>query len=255
MYSLSLCQQLIFRNFCLYCVWSSFSLCSLLVNNRPPYMCIYALTLQCQIFKCSIFHISWNIQMLEIWYLMFKIFHKFNFKLKLKTFHRIFKYLIFDVQIFAASLQAPTNGADTAVPNMWSSRTRPSPLWGWELFCSFCLFTLFSTVLFGGHALLLCFFPGHCCYSCRAFFRRSTKRKTVKGSLRFTTMKANVVTMITMLLLLLLKITLVRCRSGTNNCLVTEETRNCISCRYDKCIKAGMKVLLLILFLMLMLIL
>ena len=34
-----------------------------------------------------------------------------------------------------------------------------------------------------------------------------------------------------------------RCRSGTNNCLVTEETRNCISCRYNKCIKAGMKVL------------
>ena len=66
-------------------------------------------------------------------------------------------------------------------------------------------------------------------------------------------MKANVVTMITMLLLLLLKITLVRCRSGTNNCLVTEETRNCISCRYDKCIKAGMKVLLLIVLLMLML--
>ena len=66
-------------------------------------------------------------------------------------------------------------------------------------------------------------------------------------------MKAIMVTMKTMLLLLL--ITLVRCRSGTNNCLVTEETRNCISCRYDKCIKAGMKVLLLILFLMLMLIL
>ena len=35
---------------------------------------------------------------------------------------------------------------------------------------------------------------------------------------------------------------LVRCRSGGNNCVVTEETRNCISCRYDKCIKAGMKV-------------
>ena len=69
-------------------------------------------------------------------------------------------------------------------------------------------------------------------------------------------MKAIMVTMKTMLLLLLMMmITLVRCRSGTNNCLVTEETRNCISCRYDKCIKAGMKVLLLILFLMLMLIL
>ena len=27
---------------------------------------------------------------------------------------------------------------------------------------------------------------------------------------------------------------------------MTEETRNCISCRYDKCIKAGMKVLMLI---------
>ena len=67
-------------------------------------------------------------------------------------------------------------------------------------------------------------------------------------------MKAIMVTMKTMLLLLKM-ITLRRCRSGTNNCLVTEETRNCISCRYDKCIKAGMKVLLLILFLMLMLIL
>ena len=35
-----------------------------------------------------------------------------------------------------------------------------------------------------------CVISGHCCYSCRAFFRRSTKRKAVKGSLRFTTMMA-----------------------------------------------------------------
>ena len=38
---------------------------------------------------------------------------------------------------------------------------------------------------------------------------------------------------------------MVRCRSGGNSCVVTEEKRKCISCRYDKCIKAGMKVKIL----------
>ena len=43
-----------------------------------------------------------------------------------------------------------------------------------------------------------------------------------------------------------------RCRSGTNNCMVTEEKRNCISCRYTKCINAGMKVLLIFFLIQLM---
>ena len=47
---------------------------------------------------------------------------------------------------------------------------------------------------------------------------------------------------------------MLRCRSGKNNCLVTKETRKCANCRYDKCIKAGMKVLPIV-FLMLLLIL
>ena len=48
---------------------------------------------------------------------------------------------------------------------------------------------------------------------------------------------------------------MLRCRSGTNNCMVTEEKRNCISCRYDKCIRAGMKVLLIFFLMLLLLIL
>ena len=44
-----------------------------------------------------------------------------------------------------------------------------------------------------------CVISGHCCYSCRAFFRRSTKRKAVKGSLRFATMMAMMMLMMKMM--------------------------------------------------------
>ena len=88
--------------------------------------------------------------------------------------------------------------------------------------------SIFQIILFLNS---LCFL-GHCCYSCRAFFRRSTKRKKVKGSLRYKSQDKIFQTIIFS----------VRCRSGGNNCVVTEGTRKCISCRYDKCIKADMKV-------------
>merc|ERR1711970_722170 len=57
-------------------------------------------------------------------------------------------------------------------------------------------------------------FGAHCCYSCRAFFRRTTERKEAKG--------------------------LKRCRTGLQNCEVSDTTKSCIHCRYTKCIEIGM---------------
>jgi hypothetical protein len=56
--------------------------------------------------------------------------------------------------------------------------------------------------------------PAHTCYSCRAFFRRTAQRKAAKG--------------------------LKRCRTGLKNCEVSDQKKNCIHCRYIKCIKIGM---------------
>ena len=57
-------------------------------------------------------------------------------------------------------------------------------------------------------------FVAHTCYSCRAFFRRTAQRTAAKG--------------------------LKRCRTGMKNCEVSEEKKNCIHCRYLKCLKIGM---------------
>ena len=57
-------------------------------------------------------------------------------------------------------------------------------------------------------------FPGHCCYSCRAFFRRTTQRVTLKG--------------------------LKRCKTGLKNCELSPTTKSCINCRYNKCLSIGM---------------
>merc|ERR1711892_1224860 len=57
-------------------------------------------------------------------------------------------------------------------------------------------------------------FGGHCCYSCRAFFRRTSQRKAAKG--------------------------LKRCRTGLKNCEVSDVKKNCIHCRYLKCLEIGM---------------
>merc|ERR1711892_1135302 len=57
-------------------------------------------------------------------------------------------------------------------------------------------------------------FGGHCCYSCRAFFRRTSQRKAAKG--------------------------LKRCRTGQKNCGISDQKKNCIHCRYMKCMEIGM---------------
>jgi len=55
-------------------------------------------------------------------------------------------------------------------------------------------------------------FGARCCYSCRAFFRRTAARS------EFLT-----------------------CRSSLRTCEITSSSKKCIACRYDKCLKIGMK--------------
>ena len=50
---------------------------------------------------------------------------------------------------------------------------------------------------------------GQCCYSCRAFFRRSSSRP----------------------------VTSFRCRSGRNDCIITSGIKSCIPCRLTKCLQ------------------
>jgi len=57
-------------------------------------------------------------------------------------------------------------------------------------------------------------FGGHCCYSCRAFFRRTIERME----------KTEIV-----------------CRTGIGKCEVSEMSKACSACRYDKCLEVGMK--------------
>jgi len=57
-------------------------------------------------------------------------------------------------------------------------------------------------------------FGGHCCYSCRAFFRRTIERLE----------KADVI-----------------CKIGGNKCEVAENSKSCSACRYQKCLHIGMK--------------
>jgi len=61
-------------------------------------------------------------------------------------------------------------------------------------------------------------FGGTCCYSCRAFFRRTVERMG--------------------------KISIV-CRTGTKDCEVSEHNKVCSSCRFAKCLRIGMKIELL----------
>ena len=57
-------------------------------------------------------------------------------------------------------------------------------------------------------------FGGHCCYSCRAFFRRTIERMR----------KIDVV-----------------CKAGDNECLITQTSKSCSACRFEKCLRVGMK--------------
>eukprot|EP00092_Neocalanus_flemingeri_P027686 GFUD01030051.1.p1 GENE.GFUD01030051.1~~GFUD01030051.1.p1 ORF type:complete len:877 (+),score=166.00 GFUD01030051.1:322-2952(+) len=61
-------------------------------------------------------------------------------------------------------------------------------------------------------------FGGHCCYSCRAFFRRTIERME----------KTEIV-----------------CRTGLNDCEVSEMSKSCSACRYEKCLTVGMSTHLL----------
>lgn len=55
-------------------------------------------------------------------------------------------------------------------------------------------------------------FGGMCCYSCRAFFRRTSTRP----------------------------LSSFKCRGGENNCVVTAGSKCCIRCRLRKCLQVGM---------------
>jgi len=55
-------------------------------------------------------------------------------------------------------------------------------------------------------------FGGQSCYSCRAFFRRTSPRP----------------------------ISSFRCRSGKNNCIINSGCKSCIPCRLTKCLQIGM---------------
>ena len=55
---------------------------------------------------------------------------------------------------------------------------------------------------------------GVCCYSCRIFFRRTIERINKKG--------------------------LKRCKTGKESCRVATSGKNCINCRYKKCLSIGM---------------
>jgi len=55
-------------------------------------------------------------------------------------------------------------------------------------------------------------FGGQSCYSCRAFFRRTSPRP----------------------------ISSFRCRSGLNNCIINSGSKSCIPCRLTKCLQIGM---------------
>jgi len=55
-------------------------------------------------------------------------------------------------------------------------------------------------------------FGGQCCYSCRAFFRRTS----IKPISSF------------------------RCRSGKNDCIISSGIKSCIPCRLQKCLQVGM---------------
>jgi len=54
-------------------------------------------------------------------------------------------------------------------------------------------------------------FGARCCYSCRAFFRRTVPRSEA-----------------------------LRCRSGLAKCEINTKNKKCISCRYNKCVTIGM---------------
>ena len=90
-----------------------------------------------------------------------------------------------------------------------------------NLTCGVCSAPAPDHLHFGGENLhFIVFFchhmfpTGHCCYSCRAFFRRTSQRKAAKG--------------------------LKRCRTGLKNCEVSDVKKNCIFCRYLKCLEIGM---------------
>ena len=92
----------------------------------------------------------------------------------------------------------------------------PAPL---NLTCGVCSAPAPDHLHFGGESgflrsILHFCFSAHTCYSCRAFFRRTAQRKAAKG--------------------------LKRCRTGLKNCEVSDQKKNCIHCRYLKCINIGM---------------
>ena len=91
------------------------------------------------------------------------------------------------------------------------------------LSCEVCCAPASGHVHFGGEIAILISVPGvtittiagHCCYSCRAFFRRTVARVARAG--------------------------LKRCRTGGRDCDVASVPgRGCSHCRYTRCLAIGM---------------
>eukprot|EP00092_Neocalanus_flemingeri_P024863 GFUD01026959.1.p1 GENE.GFUD01026959.1~~GFUD01026959.1.p1 ORF type:complete len:871 (+),score=185.18 GFUD01026959.1:91-2703(+) len=85
-----------------------------------------------------------------------------------------------------------------------SSKLKKRPATALTLVCGVCSAPAPDHLHFGAHS----------CYSCRAFFRRTAQRMIVKS--------------------------LKRCKTGSKNCEISNQTKNCIHCRYLKCLKIGM---------------
>ena len=92
-------------------------------------------------------------------------------------------------------------------------------------------------------------FGGHCCYSCRAFFRRTIQRMEkidvvcrwvlTQYLYSFYTLSTYIHSIRTLSTHYLS--THVVFRTGTGDCEVSETSKSCSACRFEKCLQVGMK--------------
>ena len=92
-------------------------------------------------------------------------------------------------------------------------------------------------------------FGGHCCYSCRAFFRRTIQRMEKIDVVCRWVPSSYAVSMLLHTQYLHTDYTLsvytisthVVFRTGTGDCEVSETSKSCSACRFEKCLQVGMK--------------
>ena len=75
-------------------------------------------------------------------------------------------------------------------------------------------------------SVIIFYLTGQCCYSCRAFFRRSSSRPVSSFRCRSGTLFSH----------LSLSHKLIS-RSGKNDCIITSGIKSCIPCRLSKCLQ------------------